>query len=76
MDREFNRGDEVYIRDFPLGKPLNVSGKIVGFISGDQYNVKLSSGLNEGKIVTFRSWSLIRKKDVKRDKNWEGIPME
>ena len=76
MDREFNRGDEVFIRDFPWGKPLNVSGKVVGFLPNDRYNVVLSSGFNEGKIVTFESWSLIRKKDVRRMENGERVPLE
>ena len=76
MDREFNRGDEVFIRDFPWGKPLNVIGKIVGFLPNDHYNVMLSNGLNEGKIVTFKSWSLIRKKDVRRMENGSRVPLE
>ena len=76
MDREFNRGDKVYIRDFPWGKPLNITGKIVGFLPNDSYNVMLSSGMNEGKIVNFKSWSLIREKDVRRTESGEGIPLE
>ena len=76
MDREFNRGDEVFIRDFPWGKPLNVSGKIVGFLPNDKYNVVLSSGMNEGKIVAFQSWSLIRKKDVERMENRSRVSLE
>lgn len=76
MDREYDRGDEVYIRDFPWGKPLNIFGKIVGFLPSDCYNVMLCSGLNEGKIVAFNAWSLIRKKDVRRTESGEGIPLE
>ena len=76
MDREFYRGDEVFVRDFPWGKPLNVAGKIVGFLPNDRYNVMLSSGMNEGKIVAFQSWSLIRKKDVERMENRSRVPLE
>ena len=76
MDREFDRGEEVFIRDFPWGRPINVSGKVVGFLPNDRYNVLLNSGMNEGKIITFESWSLIRKKDVRRTENREGIPVE
>ncbi len=76
MDREYNRGDEVFIRDFPWGKPLNITGKVVGFVSNDTYNVMLRSGMNEGKIVAFKSWRLIRKKDVRRMENGERVPLE
>ncbi len=76
MDREFNRGDEVYLRDFPLGKPINVFGKVVGFLPNDYYNVLLLNGLNEGRITKFKSWSLIRKKDVKRMESGEWLPLE
>tara|TARA_B100000902_G_C27157590_1_gene837002 strand:+ start:28 stop:261 length:234 start_codon:yes stop_codon:yes gene_type:complete len=76
MDREFDRGDEVFIRDFPWGRPLNVIGKIVGFLPNDQYNVMLSSGLNEGKIVTFKSWSLVRKKDVRGIEDGTRVRLE
>ena len=70
MDREFKRGDVVYLRDYPMGNPLNVHGKIVGFLPGDYYNVMLSNGMNEGKIYRYKAWSLIRGKDVERDKDW------
>jgi hypothetical protein len=76
MDREFNRGDEVYLRDFPLGKPTNIKGKIVGFLPNDYYNVLLMSGLNEGKISKYRSWSLIREKYVRRAKDGQGVSLE
>ena len=76
MDREFERGDEVFVRDYPYGKPMNIFGKIVGFLPDDCYNVMLSNGLNEGKITMYRSWSLIRKKDVDRMENRSRVPME
>ena len=76
MDREFNRGDEVFVRDFPWGKPLNVTGKVIGYLSNDRYNVILNSGMNEGKIVAFQSWSLIRKKDVERMESGSWVPLE
>ena len=76
MDREFERGDEVYLRDYPLGKPVNIFGKIVGFLPNDYYNVLLMNGLNEGRITKYRAWSLIRKKDVRRMENGERVPLE
>lgn len=76
MDREFNRGDEVYLRDFPLGKPTNIRGKIVGFLPNDYYNVLLMSGLNEGKITKYRSWSLIREKYVRRAESGPRVSLE
>ena len=57
----FKRGDKVFIRDFPLGKPLNIEAKIVGVLSDDLYSVLLLNGLNEGKIVKFKTWSLYKK---------------
>lgn len=53
-----------------MGNPLNVHGKVVGFLPGDYYNVMLSNGMNEGKIYRYKAWSLIREKDVEREKNW------
>ena len=76
MDREFDRGDEVFVRDYPYGKPMNIFGKIVGFLPDDCYNVMLANGFNAGKITMYRSWSLIRKKDVRRVESGEGIPLE
>tara|TARA_Y100001973_G_C4927518_1_gene199375 strand:- start:60 stop:293 length:234 start_codon:yes stop_codon:yes gene_type:complete len=76
MDREFNRGDEVFVRDYPYGKPLNIFGKVVGFLPDDCYNVMLGNGLNAGKITKYRSWSLIRKKDVRRMENGCGLSLE
>ncbi len=76
MDKDFEIGEEVYLRDFPMGRPLNVHGKIVGYVKPDYYNVMLRSGLNSGQIKKFKSWSLIREKDVRRMENREGIPLE
>jgi len=76
MEREFERGEEVFIRDFPLGKALNIQGKIVGFLPGDYYNVLLMTGLNEGKIHKFKSWSLVREKDVERMENGSRLSLE
>ena len=64
---DFERGDIVYIRDYPLGKPTRINGKVVGFLHGDYYNILLTNGLNEGKIIAYKSYQLIRKKDVPRE---------
>ena len=76
MGREFDKEDEVYVRDYPLGKPTNIIGKVVGFLPNDYYNVLLLNGLNEGRITRYRSWSLIGKDDVGRVENRAWLPME
>ena len=76
MGREFNRGDEVFVRDYPYGKPLSIFGKIVGFLPDDCYNVMLGNGLNAGKITKYKAWSLIRKKDVRREEEGSRIPLD
>ena len=60
---DFVRGDKVWIRDYPLGRPLNVHGKVVGCLSNDYYNVLIESGLQEGKIVRYKSWSLMKENE-------------
>ena len=60
MDRAFEVGQKVYLRDYPWGKPLNIFGKIVGYINKDTYNVLLSNGINAGTIRPFREWSLTK----------------
>ena len=42
----------------------------------DNYIRIIRPNLNEGKIVAFNAWSLIRKKDVRRTESGEGIPLE
>lgn len=64
-ERDYKRGDIVYIRDYPLGKPLNVFGKVVGFVGIDKYNVRMLSGLQEGTIITYSNLRLISEKDSK-----------
>ena len=76
MDREFNRSDEVCLRDYPLGKPTNIYGKIVGILPNDYYNVLLLNGLNEGRITRYKSWSLIRKEDVRRVESGAWVSLE
>lgn len=60
----FERGDIVYIRDFPLGKPTKIMGKVVGVLANEHYNVLLTNGLNEGRIVRYKSYQLINRKEV------------
>ena len=60
MEEGFKKGDYVRITDFPHGRPLNVTGKVVADLGGDFYNVLLDAGLNEGKIIKFKYWSLIK----------------
>ena len=56
---DYQKGDKVYITDYPLGRPLNISGTVVGVLSNDYYNVLMDNGLNEGKILKFKYWSLV-----------------
>ncbi len=42
-----------------MGRPLNISGTVVGVLSNDYYNVLMDNGLNEGKILKFKFWSLV-----------------
>ena len=64
---DFERGDIVYIRDFPFGKPTRIYGKVVGILHGEYYNILLTNGLNQGTIIAYQSYQLIRKKDVPRE---------
>ena len=77
---DFERGDIVYIRDFPFGKPTRIYGKVVGILHGEYYNILLTNGLNQGTIIAYNSYQLIRKKDVPReireDKEWKQTDNE
>ena len=64
---DFERGDIVHIRDFPFGKPTRIYGKVVGTLHGEYYNILLTNGLNQGTIIAYNSYQLIRKKDVPRE---------
>jgi len=64
---DFERGDIVYIRDFPFGKPTRIYGKVVGILHGEYYNILLTNGLNQGTIIAYKSYQLMRKKDVPRE---------
>ena len=72
---DFERGDIVYIRDFPFGKPTRINGKVVGILHGDYYNILLTNGLNQGTIISYKNYQLIREKDVPREirenKEWK-----
>ena len=58
MERVYSIGEKVYLRDYPWGRPLNIFGKVVGFLGNDTYNVFLSNGINAGTIRPFKEWSL------------------
>lgn len=61
---DFERGDIVHIRDFPFGRATRIKGKVVGTLPNEHYNILLTNGLNEGRIVKYKSYNLIRRKDV------------
>jgi hypothetical protein len=64
---EFKKEDKVYIRDYPFGKPLRVSGEIVGILRDNFYNVRIYVGAASGKIVKYKYWKLMLISDVKDD---------
>ena len=55
---DLKKGDEVWILDFPFGKPLNIKGTVVGEAGKDHYNVLIGNGLMEGDIVKYKYWKL------------------
>ena len=55
---DLKKDDEVWILDFPFGKPLNIKGTIVGKVGKDHYNVLIDNGLMEGSIVKYKYWKL------------------
>ena len=65
MGEDYKRGDTVFIRDYTFGCPTNLVGKIVGIIKENEvYNVRLDSGWNEGKIVPFKYWKLLKLAEI------------
>ena len=56
--KDIKKGDKVYIRDYPLGRPLNIEGEILGKVGRDSYNVLIKNGLLEGDIITYKYWKL------------------
>jgi translation initiation factor IF-1 len=60
----FETGDIVYLRDFPMGKPTRVFGKVVGVLSNEFYNVLLTNGINADTIRRYKSYELAHIKDV------------
>ena len=55
----FKKGEEVWILDFPFGRPLKVHGKIVGTSGEDHYNVLIESGMLKGDIRKYKYWKLL-----------------
>ena len=64
---EYKKKDRVFIRDYPFGNPTNVSGEIVGVLESDRYNVKIENGWNEGKIISFKYWKLIKISEMQKN---------
>ena len=59
----------VVILDYPFGKPLNVTGHIVGILPGDRYNVLIEHGLHAGQIKSYKYWKLQVIKDDQQGPN-------
>ena len=67
----FKKGDKVSVRDFPFGKPLNVTGTVVGKVGEEHYNVLIESGILEGKIIKYKYWKLMVFDNKKHDEENE-----
>jgi len=63
----YKRGEKVFIRDYPLGNPTNVHGTVVGILENDYYNIRIESGWNEGKIISFKYWKLISFQEINKN---------
>jgi len=55
---DYEKDEEVFILDYPFGRPLNVKGRIVGVLPDDYYNVLMVSGILEGQIKKYKYWNL------------------
>jgi len=55
---EFQKGDEVWILDFPFGRPLNVKGVVIGKSGDEHYNVLIQTGMLEGDVIKYKYWKL------------------
>jgi len=55
---EFQKGDEVWILDFPFGRPLNVKGIVIGKSGDEHYNVLIQTGMLEGDVIKYKYWKL------------------
>lgn len=66
LPRTFLRDDEVSILDRPMGHKTRIHGRIVGVVSEGCYNVLMLNGLQEGNIVSYKSW-LLEKSSLKAD---------
>ena len=63
----FERGDIVHIRDFPMGKPTRIKGRVVGVLPNDFYNILFRNGMNADTIRIYKSFTLIDERDVPND---------
>ncbi len=65
----FKKNDEVVVLDYPFGKPINVTGRIVGLLAEDKYNVMIKSGLHAGQIRSYKYWKLKLLRESVESKN-------
>ena len=65
--RKFSRGEKVVLRDFPLGRASKITGKVVGILPNEFYNVLLTNGLNEGIIKKYKSYQLLKEEEALDD---------
>ena len=66
MSSGFKKGEKVFIRDYPMGSPTNVVGTIVGILNEDWFNVKVENGWNEGKIIPYKYWKLLKVSEIQK----------
>ena len=67
MNEDFEKGARVVLLDRPMGPPSKIQGVIVGEVGQDCYNILLTNGMNQGTIIAYNSYQLIREKDVTRE---------
>ena len=72
---EYSKGDEVYIRDFPFGRPTKIKAKILALLKNGFINVKIKNGLEEGKIKRYSEFQISRLdyQDYMEDLEMNGV---
>lgn len=55
---QYGKGDVVYIRDFPFGRPTKIRGEILARLKNNFFNIKIKNGLDEGKIKKYSEFQI------------------
>ena len=62
----FEKRDKVCILDYPFGRATNLVGVVMGSLPGDNYNVMMENGYNEGKLVKYKYWRLKKMSEISK----------